>query len=227
MEIALKMVRSRDGDRLARTSPRYNPGLSVIGSLGFDVSSNDDLNAAAGAWILRMTQGDEAAMAQFYDATLGHVYGLAVRITQNQDAAEDVVADTYLQAWQQCGRYNGDRGTPLAWLLNMCRSRALDHRRRHGTNTYAAAALVDVGAEAAADAESDPLSLVMALQAGERLHHAIATLPEIVQQLVGLAFFHGLSHQEIARATKLPLGTVKSHLRRAQEALRATYRETD
>lgn len=171
-----------------------------------------------------MTQGDEAAMAMLYDATLGHVYGVAVRITQDQDAAEDVVAETYLQAWQQAGRYSIERGTPLAWLLNMCRSRALDSLRRRAT-------AADKGAReetaSSTDAEDDPLSLVIALQAGERLREAIATLPAIVQQLVGMAFFRGLSHQEIARATSLPLGTVKSHLRRAQEVLRAACGEPD
>ena len=187
-----------------------------------DVPTNDDLNVAARAWIARMTEGDEAALALFYDATLGHVFGLAVRVTQDQDAAEDVVAETYLQAWQQAGRYSVERGTPLAWLLNMCRSRALDHLRRRGATVPAG---TPPASDAEGDADADPLSLVMALQAAERLRDAIATLPEIAQRLIGLAFFRGLSHQDIAQTTGLPLGTVKSHLRRAQEVLRTLYQE--
>ena len=172
-----------------------------------------------------MTRGDEAAMALFYDATLSLVYALALRVTRDQDAAEDVVAETYLQAWQQAGRYNDERGTPLAWLLNMTRSRALDFLRRRGEvmlnveiETLAAGLDADL-------ADNDPLSLVMALQRGERLREAIAALPAVAQRLLGLAFFRGLSHGEIAQVTGMPLGTIKSHLRRAQEALRGSYRE--
>lgn len=189
--------------------------------------TNDDLNAAACDWIARMTAGDEAALALLYDATLGHVFGLAVRIVRDQDAAEDVVAETYLQAWQQAGRYSAARGAPLAWLLNMCRSRALDYLRRRGPSASASESDARTANSLSTDADDDPLSLVMALQAGERVREAIAGLPAIVQRLVGLAFFRGLSHQEIAEVTTLPLGTVKSHLRRAQKVLRDNCSELE
>lgn len=182
---------------------------------------NDALNAAAREWIARMACGDETGMALLYDGTLGHVYGLALRVTRDADAAEDVVADTYLQVWQQAGRYDSQRGAPLAWLLNMARSRALDYLRRRGPPQ---AALPADELDAPADG-ADPLSLVMALERGTRLHAAIAGLSPTVQRLLGLAFFRGLSHGEIAELTGLPLGTVKSHLRRAQDTLREHFRE--
>ena len=190
-----------------------------------NVADNDSLNAAARAWIARMACGDETGMSRLYDATLGHVYGLAMRVTRDQDAAEDVAAETYLQAWQQAGRYDGERGPPLAWLLNMARSRALDYLRRRGPIRATSAALVDEQRLQEDIADDDPLSLVMALQRDTRLHAAIASLSPIAQRLLGLAFFRGLSHGEIAELTGLPLGTVKSHLRRAQDSLRNTYRE--
>ena len=189
-----------------------------------DVQDNDTLNAAAREWIARMACGDEAGMGLLYDGTLGHVHGLALRVTRDQDAAEDVVADTYLQAWQQAGRYDGGRGTPLAWLLNMTRSRALDFLRRRGTVMTADESLAAERLEQTIS-DDDPLSLVMALQREQHLRDAIASLSPVAQRLLGLAFFGGLSHGEIAELTGLPLGTVKSHLRRAQDSLRQTYRE--
>ena len=189
-----------------------------------DVPDNDTLNAAAREWLARMACGDESGLERLYDGTLGHVHGLALRVTSDADAAEDVVADTYLQAWQQAGRYDATRGTPLAWLLNMTRSRALDHLRRRGT----VMALDETVAEARyalEQTDEDPLSLVMALQRDARLRVAISALSPTAQRLLGLAFFRGLSHGEIAELTGLPLGTVKSHLRRAQDSLRNTYRD--
>ena len=188
------------------------------------VPDNDSLNAAAREWIARMACGDETGMGLLYDGTLGHVYGLALRVTRDQDAAEDVVAETYLQVWQQAGRYDVERGTPLAWLLNMTRSRALDYLRRRGT-----VMTVDGNDSGAAleepPSDDDPLSLVMALQRDTTVRAAIATLSPIAQRLLGLAFFRDLSHSEIAELTGLPLGTVKSHLRRAQDSLRQLFRD--
>ena len=189
------------------------------------VQDNDALNAAARAWIARMACGDETGMGLLYDGTLAYVHGLALRVTRDEDAAEDVVADTYLQAWQQAGRYDGERGTPLAWLLNMTRSRALDYLRRRGQVVSMDDEVHDEQRWPEDMAADDPLSLVMALQRDTALRAAIAALSPVAQRLLGLAFFQGLSHGEIATATGLPLGTVKSHLRRAQDSLRQTYRE--
>ena len=190
-----------------------------------NVADNDSLNTAAREWIARMVCGDETGMGLLYDATLGHVYGVAMRVTRDQDAAEDVAAETYLQAWQQAGRYDGERGTPLAWLLNMARSRALDYLRRRGPAMADSMELVDEQHLHQHAGEDDPLSLVMVLQRETHLRAAITQLSPVAQQLLGLAFFRGLSHGEIADLTGMPLGTVKSHLRRALDALRHTYHE--
>lgn len=188
------------------------------------VPDNETLNAVARECIARMACGDETGMGRLYDSTLSHVYGLALRVTRDEDAAEDVVADTYLQVWQQAGRYESQRGSPLAWLLNMTRSRALDYLRRRGTVMSLDDERSVYSLDAARD-ERDPLSLVMALERDLDLRAAIAALSPTAQRLLGLAFFRGLSHGEIAEVTGMPLGTVKSHLRRAQDTLRQRYRD--
>ncbi|OYY62053.1 MAG: hypothetical protein B7Y50_02280 [Hydrogenophilales bacterium 28-61-11] len=80
--------------------------------------------------IQRMAAGDEAALGRFYDATLSRVYGLALKITGRRELAEEVCVETFWQGWREASRYDTQRGGPMAWLMVMARSRALDTLRR-------------------------------------------------------------------------------------------------
>ena len=182
------------------------------------------LNAACANWLREIARGDEQALTALYDATLGRCYALAYRITRNRQSAEDVLTTTFHQVWREAARYDPARGHPMAWLLTICRSRALDHlRQRDPAESHPEPdTLVRAGEEVEAD---DPLSTLIQRDTHARLHEAIAGLPRLSQQLLALAFFRGLSHQEIADHTGMPLGTVKTHLRQAQAALRAAIRE--
>ena len=165
-----------------------------------------------------MAHGDERALGDFYDATLGKSYALALRIVRDPQAAEDVVAETYLQVWREAHHFDATRGNPLAWLLTICRSRALDAlRRREPADTHPAP---DTLATAQISLTAATEDLVASLQEGHLVREAVTRLPPVSRQLLTLAFFRGLSHQEIAEHTGMPLGTIKSHLRKAQEALR-------
>lgn len=182
------------------------------------VTAEDETLAKCDDCLRAMARGEEQALAEFYELTLGQSYALALRIVRDRDAAEDVVAETYLQAWRDAARFDPARGNPLAWLLTICRSRALDYLRRLEPVSYHAEPETLPGAAIAM--VDDTEDLVASLQDGTRVRAAVATLPEVQRQLLALAFFRGLSHLEIAAQTGLPLGTVKSHLRKAQEALR-------
>lgn len=173
------------------------------------------------ALIERMARHDEPALAQFYDATVARVYALARRITRESTAAEEVVADVYWQAWQQAGRYDAARGRALAWLLMMCRARALDHLRRREP-AQAHAAPDSLRPDLYRD-DNDPLALSAALESSTRVHAALAALHDDARRLLALAFFQGMSHQEIADHTGMPLGTVKTVLRRAMQELKQTF----
>lgn len=81
-------------------------------------------------WVTAIASHDQQALGALYDATLGRVYRLALRITHNAASAEEVTGDVYFQAWREAARYDEHRGKVLAWLLTICRSRALDHLRR-------------------------------------------------------------------------------------------------
>ena len=174
--------------------------------------------AALCALIGRMVRRDESALAEFYDATAAHVYACARRITRDPATAEEVVADVYLQAWQQADRYVPARGRARAWILMMCRTRALDHlRRRDPALPHAEPNSLrpDLYRE-----DEDPLALLTIMQRDARLHMALSGLHDDARQLLTLAFFRGLSHQEIADHTGMPLGSVKTILRRAMQELK-------
>ncbi len=174
------------------------------------------------ALIERMARHDQAALAEFYDATAARVYALARCITREPAAAEEVVSDVYWQAWREAGRYDAARGRVAAWLLTICRTRALDHlRRREPAQPHAAPDSLrpDLYRD-----DSDPLDLLLVMERHTRMHAALATLNDSARRLLTLAFFQDLSHQEIADRTGMPLGTVKTILRRAMQELKETLK---
>jgi RNA polymerase sigma-70 factor, ECF subfamily len=164
-----------------------------------------------------MRRGNQQALESLYDATVGKLYALATALVRHAEDAEEVVCETYTQAWETAATYDPTRATALGWLLMMCRSRALDllrKRRARGKPSDIA------GLETHADARNAPEEMLALMQRSSRVHAALSALSSERRQLVSLAFMRDLSHQEIAELTGMPLGTVKSHLRRALVQLR-------
>jgi RNA polymerase sigma-70 factor (ECF subfamily) len=178
-------------------------------------------DACLAAWMARITERDERALGALYDATLSRVYGLVLRIVRRPAWADEVVEETYFQVWRQAPRFDPERGRPMTWLLGMARSRAIDALRREARFRHEsldaddAVEIADSGLPAVDE-------LLDAAQGHAALHRALMTLNPQPRQLVALAFFRGLSHEEIADQTELPLGTVKSQIRRALLSLRKT-----
>jgi RNA polymerase sigma-70 factor (ECF subfamily) len=168
--------------------------------------------------VARMAHGDEAALARFYELTLARVHALALRIAGRRDLAEEICVETYWQAWREAARFDAARGQVMAWLMVMTRTRALDALRRLDPAASCPDPESRIENEAAPDAS--PLDRLMAAEQAGALGRALAALTPVQRQMVGLAFYKDLSHQEISDQTGLPLGTVKSHLKRAQDALR-------
>lgn len=171
-------------------------------------------------WLRAAAGGDARAFEHLYRATARVALVLARRIV-GPDQAEDVLADAYLQAWREAGRFDPLRGNALAWLLTITRSRALDRLRqerlRHGGLRGAPA---PDEADLSAGLEPGPDTLLEATQAAQAVHQALATLSANERWVLGLAFYRDLTQTEIATATGLPLGTVKSLMRRSQDKLR-------
>lgn len=170
------------------------------------------------AWVDAIVDSDEQALAALYDATLSRVYGLVLRVVRRPALAEEVVEDTYFQVWRQAVRFDPERGNAIAWLLGMARSRAIDALRREARFNHPSLDDDEVADVVGPGLPAD--ELLDAARGHAELHRALLLLNAQPRQLVALAFFRGLSHEAIASQTCLPLGTVKSQIRRALITLR-------
>lgn len=183
-----------------------------------------DVLASPGAdleLVRRMAAGDESALGTLYDRYSPLLHSVVLRIVGDPGDAEEVLEDTFWQAWRQAGRYEESRGGLSTWLVMIARSRALDRvrsRRRVREERWddlppAAADPIDDRSASPSDAaEGDELRRIVG--------RAVATLPPEQRQAVELAYFRGMSQTEIAEATGQPLGTVKTRARLALQKLR-------
>jgi RNA polymerase sigma factor (sigma-70 family) len=169
-------------------------------------------------WLARIVERDARALAALYDALLPRVYGLVLRIVRRPAWAEEAVEDCFFQVWRHALRFDPARGGALPWVLSIARSRAIDLLRRE--MRFQHDSLDDEGAPEQADEVPAADELLDSARDHAALHRALMGLSARSRQLVALSFFRGLSHEEIADQTALPLGTVKSQIRRAMIALR-------
>lgn len=170
-------------------------------------SSELELERLLGA----VSQGDEAAMADFYDKTCGKVFGLAHYILKDQSSAEEVAGDVFFQVWQEAGKYRTEKARPMTWLMMMTRSRAIDRLRtlRRAADYCDCDDLVDE----LIDPAEKPDEAMLADERSRLVRSCLAQLPAVERQKLALAFFKGLSQSELAQYCDMPLGTVKSHIR--------------
>lgn len=158
--------------------------------------------------------GDPAALRKVYDLFGGAVLHLALRGLNSRADAEDVTQTTFVAAWQGRETFDPDRGSLLGWLLAIARRKVID-RLRAAYREHRLAEAVRALPEPVA-APSGPDRVVERLVVA----HELARLPDEQRRVLELAFYDDLTHQQIAAVTGLPLGTVKSHLRRGMVRLR-------
>lgn len=164
----------------------------------------------------------EAALRELYDLTSSRLFGLAMRVVRNREWAEDVVQEAYLNIWRIAGDYRMALSPPLAWMGVVVRSRALDFLRRRASERADVAVPLDEAEEAQALAgEGDsPMDTAQASEQAWALHECLRKLEAKQREVVSLAYLRDLSHSELAQQLSLPLGTVKSWIRRGLEQLR-------
>jgi RNA polymerase sigma-70 factor (ECF subfamily) len=158
----------------------------------------------------RIVDGDQSAVAELYDGTNTLVFGLALRILGERTAAEDVVVEVYTQVWKQAQTYEAQRGTPLAWLLTVTRSRALDalRARQRLRNTEPLETAVNTRADT-----PNPEEVSSLVERRRVVCQALDSLSAEQRQVIELAYFSDLSHTEIAEKLGQPLGTIKTRIR--------------
>ncbi len=161
--------------------------------------------------VVRVVDGDVRAFEALYDRYSAHVFGLAMRVTGRQRAAEEATQDTFLSLWRTADRYDTHRGTLKTWLLSMVRNRSIDWLRREARHDR--------------DLEIDD-ALVGRLEAAERTEEQAASreesrharqllisLPTDQRQVIELAYFKGLTYRQVAEQLGIPEGTAKSRIR--------------
>jgi RNA polymerase sigma factor (sigma-70 family) len=173
------------------------------------------------ALIERVAAKDEAALRELYDKTSSKLYGLALRVVSSRDHAEDVLQETYMNIWRIAGDYRASLSPPMAWMGIIVRSRALDFlRRRASERADTSLELDDILSESLAGDAANPADIAQASEMAWALNECLRKLEAKHREVVSLAYLRDLSHGELAQRLKLPLGTVKTWIRRGLEQLR-------
>jgi RNA polymerase sigma-70 factor (ECF subfamily) len=174
--------------------------------------------------LTRMAMGEEAALGTLYDRWSPLISSLAMHLLRDVSEVEEVVEETFWQAWRQAARYEAARGAVSTWLTTIARSRALDRlraRRRRQEEPWSGLAEHDRDAQVdTAPATGDPAAMAESSERRRLVLAALDGLPSEQREVIELAYFGGLSQSEIAEKTGQPLGTVKTRVRLAMEKLR-------
>ena len=171
--------------------------------------------------IERVARQDDAALKLLYDRAGSRLYGVALRVVGQREAAEDVLQEAFLAIWRTASGYHATLSPPLAWMGMIVRSRALDFlRRRASERADAALELDDAISETVAGDAANPMDTSQASEQAWALHECLRKLEARQREVLSLAYLRDLSHSELAEQLKLPLGTVKTWIRRGLEQLR-------
>lgn len=182
------------------------------------VRSMDGIDAPAdGDLVTRIVSGDSAAFELLYDRHHAAAYGLAMRMLADASSAEDVVQDAFLTVWRQAETYGSARGTVRAWLLAIVHHRAIDYLRRRA---YRENKQDDIENVVIPADNVDTWEMARQNVEGQQVREALEQLPPDQQRSIVLAYFGGLTHDEIARKLDIPLGTVKGRLRIGLQKMR-------
>jgi RNA polymerase sigma factor (sigma-70 family) len=169
--------------------------------------------------LFRAGQGDEAAMATVYKQTSGRIYALLLQMLPNKATADEVLQDTYLAVWRKADRFAQGRASPMTWLITIARNKAIDRMR----SEHVARSSQPLG-ELMAEPRDPAPSALARLETDDdrrRLHGCIDQLEARQREAIRAAFFGGVTYDELARRENVPLGTLKSWIRRGLVRLRA------
>lgn len=158
----------------------------------------------------RIADGDEAALRAVYDATSAKLFGVCLRISGDREAAEDILQQVYIKIWDRAGRFDAKRSSPITWLCVIARNTSLDWRRANGNAAY----LPESAAAAIADDQPLAPDKIDAEAQQARIFDCLDALEERPRRAIRAAFFDGLTYAQLAEAMSVPLGTLKSWVRR-------------
>lgn len=164
-----------------------------------------------------IARGDRAAFHRLYDATAPHLFAVAMRILRRRDRAEEVLQEAFVSIWRRASDWTPERGSGRIWISSIVHNRAIDAIRREGR-------LVQLDEEAhgeTIDESPDAFDLASAGEDAKRVVACLETLDEQPRAAIRLAYWRGLSHEELAERMGAPIGTVKSWIRRGLQRLKS------
>lgn len=177
--------------------------------------ASDDARRELAALFPAIASGDRRAFAQLYQRTSAKLFGIALRLLQSETEAEEVLQDVYVSVWRNAGQFRIERASPITWLAVIARNRAIDRIRRRNPAT---ASLEEAGDPATTDL--DALELLEKADESKKLEGCLGQLEQAPRRAILAAFLDGATHSQIAAREQVPLGTMKSRIRRALAALR-------
>ena len=176
-----------------------------------DVARREHLNRL----MARAAGGDQAAFAELYRLSASRVFGTIVRMLHDHGEAEDLLQEVYTMAWRRIDTFDPARGGAMTWLITLARNRTIDRLRQHRD-----AQLDDEQVLELPDENPTPAALAEATQERRRLERCLSQLDPQQCRAVREAFFSGATYSELAARLRVPLGTMKSWIRRSRMQLK-------
>ena len=179
-------------------------------------------------WLAAVAQKDAQAFRSLYDSTSPKLFGFALRILIKKELAEEVLQESFVSVWNNAGSYQPGLAAPMTWMTTIVRNKAFDLLRRvdHAVEIDADTFDKDV-MDAMESADPTPIESLQLSADSKALARCLTTLEGLHRQAIALAFYHDLSHSEVSEQLKLPIGTVKTWIRRGLERLRLCLQKTE
>lgn len=203
----------------ASAEKKFAPGPSV-GSVWLETRMSE---ATPEQLLDAVSRGCERSLSSLYDEFSPALFGIALGVTRNRAEAQEVLQDAFVAIWNKAGQYDPALGKASTWIIHLTRNLAIDAlRKRQRRDNMMTRAGAEPEQKPPAD---DPASPLIAAETAARVRQALATLPDDQRAAVELAFFEGFTQTEISEKLELPLGTIKSRIRRALERVRRVLTE--
>jgi RNA polymerase sigma factor (sigma-70 family) len=186
---------------------------------------SSDLNKLDPVYLRRQLQlvanRDAAAFRLLYDATSSKLFGFALRILYKPELAEEVLQESFVAIWNGAAGYQSHLAAPMTWMSTIVRNKSFDFLRHLDVTPELGAGQFDNDLiNAIEDPSATPIQALQMSSDAKALSHCMSSLEGLHRQAIGLAFFHDLSHSEVAQHLSLPIGTVKTWIRRGLERLK-------
>ncbi|MGX5174978.1 RNA polymerase sigma factor [Aliikangiella sp. IMCC44653] len=166
-------------------------------------------------WLYAITQGNRSAFEQLYLNCGGQLLAVAINLLGRKDLAEEVIQETFVKIWHNADNYHANRGSVMTWLVSMVRNRCIDELRHNKVNQKHQARL-PLPTDINPNMESQST-----LSDNVKLKHCVEQLDSGQRQSIQLAYFYGLTQQEITKHIEAPLGTIKSWIKRGLQSLKS------